>query len=1113
MAETLTMEEQLEQLKALGFEIEDQDAAQEQQDQSEVLQGLGFEIEDQDTVAPALEEPSQDELDAISTQMYAGMSFEDAQKKYDQLMESEDVVPPILGLGYALYKDPETGRSEYIPKPRPAMFKALMQSLPIVNGSFQFENKMMNPDAKVSGFDKVAMGLGESAGAVVEGGAALAEKAGVEGAVDALKPLSPSVDTGDSFTDALLTDAVPAAAAAIGVGGVINTAVKGYPLIIRALATAVPAEMAASLTTSTDEGTIFLGEDTAMMPIAKGIDLGDDDASKILEQRLNVLGEGLALTSFIGGVAPVGRKVLELGGKFALFPIYAAVAGGSAMEKRIYERLADQLATITDASTPEEVIAARRAIAETVEANKDVVTSMLSKVDNEGEPIVLDTVSALLRGTEDPQMRARAAGVLAGQIQRGAKAPQTIGALEAPQAQLQAEMDAYLKQVGGETSQQQTQTMANAADELAQDARDFVGQADTAVAQAQTAYDASVDEVVRGFKDDLEFGQKIQSLEDLVGTEIVVGKDTSFEAVRDGLKSGYELMTKEKDRLYGAIPSGTPFDYEGFGDALKAATEGANDFDPSGQQLLGKRLVATMQRAYGKTEPTETLDAFGSVIEGAQAVPIEQVIADIAASGVDFKVLYNDVRPAISKLIDEAFGDPKTKEVGRRLVKIKNAIDDQVEWIAENGGEEAAAAAKAAKDYFTGTDDMVGYAQIWRDGGRMTEFAELYDPVMARGVGEAGFQEGSRDQLSYILSGQNADAVANMKVALEQVADPNPIVDYMIADVINGFAGEIRGKAVSGANFASLSENLSQYATALNQSFPGRAAKINDFIRSVNAAAGNRDALEQALQRAADGADEAKRIVKESELGNFLRGALGKEMDTTTGPYNAFASIFKDNSDGIGTLRELKTRIAGMPEARRQVVQDGMEAAYMRLLKSKVQAAKQESGGSMSQKIASIDGMMAEQDQILEIGRELFSDKPEFMNGLTDLLEVTQMVGKGKGASPVAAMSATAFNNEASQATNRLIMAFIGPLSRTGARLRAFAGGVFDAVDPTKRAERMLDNIFANPDKYLELSKKYDKNPMDIAVKENLIRGLTTGFLKTRNEEGNVDQQMMDLLP
>ena len=36
---------------------------------------------------------------------------------------------------------------------------------------------------------------------------------------------------------------------------------------------------------------------------------------------------------------------------------------------------------------------------------------------------------------------------------------------------------------------------------------------------------------------------------------------------------------------------------------------------------------------------------------------------------------------------------------------------------------------------------------------------------------------------------------------------------------------------------------------------------------------------------------------------------------------------------------------------------------------------------------------------------------------------------------------------------------------------------------------------------------------MNAAVKENLITGLTSGFLKTRNDEGNVDQQMMDLLP
>lgn len=60
------------------------------------------------------------------------------------------------------------------------------------------------------------------------------------------------VDTGDSFGDAMLTDAVPTAAAAIGTGGVVAGAVKGYQLLIRALATVGSAEIVASATTSTD---------------------------------------------------------------------------------------------------------------------------------------------------------------------------------------------------------------------------------------------------------------------------------------------------------------------------------------------------------------------------------------------------------------------------------------------------------------------------------------------------------------------------------------------------------------------------------------------------------------------------------------------------------------------------------------------------------------------------------------------------------------------------------------------------------------------------------------------------------------------------------------------
>ena len=306
--------------------------------------------------------------------------------------------------------------------PSPRTGKSILQAgSKVLQGDFSgAAEAITNPEARVSGLDKVAMGLGRK----LWWGSRSRRSRGREGhrltrSGCQKKPLVNQVDTGDSFTDAMLTDAVPAAAAAIGVGGAVTTAVKGYPLLIRALATVGSAEVAATATTSTDEGTLLIGED-ALMPIAKGIDFGDEQADQILEQRLNVLAEGIALNSFIGGVAPVGAKLAELAGKFAILPFYTVLSGGSAMEKRIYERVANQLATIDGNTSPEQLAAARREIAAIIEQNKDVILPRLNEME-ENPTLTLDTISALMRGNEDPELQARAASLLAGQLQRTAK--------------------------------------------------------------------------------------------------------------------------------------------------------------------------------------------------------------------------------------------------------------------------------------------------------------------------------------------------------------------------------------------------------------------------------------------------------------------------------------------------------------------------------------------------------------------------------------------------------------------------------------------------------------------------------------------------------------------
>ena len=97
-------------------------------------------------------------------------------------------------------------------------------------------------------------------------------------------------------------------------------------------------------------------------------------------------------------------------------------------------------------------------------------------------------------------------------------------------------------------------------------------------------------------------------------------------------------------------------------------------------------------------------------------------------------------------------------------------------------------------------------------------------------------------------------------------------------------------------------------------------------------------------------------------------------------------------------------------------------------------------------------------------------------------------------------------------------MTFIGPLTRTGARIRSLAGAAFDKLDSARKATTIMDNIFADPDYFLELTRKYNRTPLDPVLQENMVTALTSGGVKTFNAETDAalqptsDQQMEQLL-
>lgn len=1057
----------------------------------------------------------------VSTTMYDGMSFEDAARLYDDFMKDPNVTPSKTGMDYAIYTDPETGAREYIPRPSPKTFKATGDAIIDIftDGPKKASDTFTNPEAGVRGIDKITLGLGESAGDAAELAAAGidkgAEKLGYEtDSLGAVEGVTANVDAGGSIGDALLTDAVPAAAAALagGVGAAkyIPAAATRFGSILRNIGVGVTGEAAASATVGTDEGTVLLGDDAAF-PIAKGLDIGDTNADQVLEQRFNTLVEGLALGSAAAGIASTGIQIGKLGSQFVVEPFMTA-ARGSNMEKRAINEIMDQLTLVTEASTPEEIFSARQNIADIVEANKEVVSEALSRTD---EPLRfnLDTVSALARGADDATAD-QLASIRSGILQRSNVGSRTREALSRPARALRDETEAYLQDVGGQTADDQVETMQAAARAAADDVVERVDTVRGGTQVAQEKYEAAVDDVVRSINDDLEVGQQIQKLEDLNGTEIVEGAATNREQVKTNLESAYALMRQTKNDLYAQIEGG-PVDVGALYDAFAQA-----DLDELTKKSKDIRRTSPLRELADLLQPRRVdTDIPGDLtelaFEGADPVQAstrletrEEVVSrvqDFFSQNPDkynFGFFNNEIRNEIGRAAEDFFARGEGSS-GRVLREITNTIDeDLVDFVAKNGDPDLANAAIRAKDYYR--DE---FAPIWRSKGVMEDFAQSYDGTVARGEGfRRGFDEQAGDLTRNVLSGNSPEQVASTVQALQAAGeDAAPVADYMVSDAISNLAGRVRTDGIEAVGFDQVESQFRRYGEALRSSFPEKAKSIDTFIGRLRNAQGNKAQLEQVLKTAGDNADAAMKQIQDLELSRFLReksNILG--IAPTQNSERAFREILTGGRS-LDRISTLKDEITALTPGRQKAVQDGLETAYTRLLRSKAIGRTQEMGGAPRVKVAGNEDALENLDpqQLIRAGREVFSDRPEIMDTVEPLMEMAGMVQRTKEARPISVFSPTAFSQDAQKATNRLIYLTTGPLTRAGTRIRAFLGAAVENMAPDQRAAQVMDGILADPDRFVELARKYNADPANGKAREELLRAMFSGVIKT-----DVDEEM-----
>lgn len=1093
-------------------------------------------VEDDETdpFADAVSQPSFEA--AFPTNMYEGLSLGEAMDRYKDIVYQKDengehtreLNPNIELVGNSHRFVREDGSDSLIPEPQTSlyggaklMFGADRYDVPAKVGATQILGK---------GFQESLSDLREADAAVLEktGGADLLRSSPIgdqypDDLVESAKEKAVNIDTGGTFWDALIADAGPAIIAGVpagmgtvrGLSVIPQAASTGINLVVntfKGIAATLVGETAATLTTGTNEGTLVMGPNATFPAFPDLVDLGDEDADKVIEHRLNTLTEGMALGGLILGTIATSKAAVTTAGQFLLNGFVTAAKGP---EKAVYMQLSLELANLPPDASEAMLAEARQRIAKIVEDNKDVLVQSIRGME-ENQQVTIDTVSALLKGTGNQADRSNALGVRAGAM--NTPGSPVVDAVDAPIAAVQQDLKLQAQELGGDTAAQQTAKLQEGAELLTDTARGSVDEVRGGLAQAQTKYDADYAKIMKGFDQDLEFTSMLDRLTAQYGTDLEGPATATRDRIKALLENAYVSQKTAKDSKYAAV-SGGPIDAEAIIDQFEQINLGS--ITEAEYLLKSNRPVATLHKL---VQPKMVADEAGE--EGAMRRETPEEVIDRVQLFIDndpklnFGFFYKQIRQELGQLA----GDLYTRGNGLAGSKVREFIkfidNDMLDFVEQEGGDALAANAREAKRYFQ-EDYMFKSGGPGAPQSKLAEYADLYDSTLGRtnkqdltatmtggGFNRDAYDSSFEDLSTSWLEQGNRFDIAHLKKALSTLkgTDGGEIADYMVLKVLGRFALDARAGGIDGIDYGKLTSELGKYSSVLSANFPEKADLINGFLKRLETARGSQDELLKVLESTKVNADKGIERLQGSILTEFFDKSLtpqlkqivsGIQIFATSDPYKAFSGFFT-GAETVSRMRQLLQAIEASPEANRPIIKDALKLAYNKFLDDKLIGRKLQTSGVTPMNVAPGERAADELTPLFQVGREIYGDEGEVLfSGLEASLGMARETEALKGASPIAGQSRTAFNQQARTNTNRMIAIFIGPLSRIGTRIRSVLGGAIEKMDPDSRAMLIRQNILANPDEYLALASKYNKNPNDPLLEETLMYFLGSGLIKT----------------
>ena len=919
---------------------------------------------------------------------------------------------------------------------------------------------------------------------------------------------------------------------------------------VRGTTTAVSGELAATATTGTDEGSffeIFSPED---------LNLSDDEKGKLIAHRMNVLTEGMILGGVLGG-AVLGTKAVGMAGYDFLASGIVDIFRPGAIERKIYDDVSRELAGIGSTATPQEVAAVQGRIVEILKENKSVMVKTLADLEA-NRNMTFDTVTSLIRGSDGtPLNPSTLTASRAGAVNTVGQTPIKVDGenttldtkIQEPVNALQDDLAAQRVELGGETPAQEVEVMQAATDTMVDQSGRVVDQAQGNLQAAQAKFDSDVQAVLTtGVADDIELADQLKQLEGKYPDELAQLKIGNRESIGNGLRNAYEAISNEKNRLYREVTGGK-VDPQGLIDMLDQLDP--SYFDPAKLGLPSNSMFGQFMSRYKSTKQlvddlTSQLDnpklkeeARNSILDQLGPDPdnaVTYLMADFfEAEGLDFGALYTQVRPSVSRSASDLFATatPEAKAAGRVMRDFVRYIDIDAVDFAGKSVEGLADKANAAKNFY-----KTEYAEFFAGDGVLGQYARLYDgtigrtqsgDLMARATGSEFGVRDYNEALENLVKGdiltsgntsvyQNVADLLGKNLNGETLGNPTELFDYMMLDVVQQFHAKVRSGGMAAVDVEGMINALNKHAEVVSEVFPQKTQTIRAFIFELEAVKGSSADLEAKLANAAGAATLAKEKLQDSVLSRFWDNkgtpsvsemVSGTEIRPSSNPQSNFVSIFTDK-EALNRMDDLLIEIDNLPKgnyakSEGEIVMDGLKMSFNRFISDKLETASRNLTGGKELSVAQADKILAEggSPQILGLARKIYADSPEWVEALELSTTLARDSSVLKRATPNPAQSATNFNINAQTATNRLIYTFVGPLSRAGTRIKAGAAGVIGSIAPNVRAAEITARLYADPEYFLELAGRFNKNPKDPLVEQLLTRYLIGASVKVDMDDDN----------